>query len=396
MYYIAFFPDFRPLVRICLTKFVDNNFDYTWISNNGSTKKFTFSTPLPDLDDDPNGIPNVGEMKSWHIHGEWKDSSFLDVLLTGQLSLETINTFFQQMSRKYSWCLSPWGSVGSFFGFVFISSDENLRNKFISIVEGIELKIKYLSIPERQPRCISKYDADECISKLIQCILFTVDLNFLGARIWEFAKSVDLFPPLIIINSLGYPCKENASSHHIYFSDNYQGSIEDGFNEQSLVDVMNNVHDDNSCFWNNFDKDFDEVYPGKYQKIGRAACFDESGAMFNVFDIEQWSDRRLFNQVCRFYSNFDPTIQIIMPFPKCNDFQALRNILSIIGNSKYGLSDDIVMMPELLNQTEWLIGIRRPLEDGESNCIFISKDNYNVRQFIDIECSDGLSVISCF
>jgi hypothetical protein len=392
MYYTAFFPDFRPSVRICLAKFLKDNFDNTWINNSGRTERFTPDMSLPDLDDDPNLWCDVGEVKPWCIHGEQQDNCLLDFPSAGKSSLNEISTLYEQISQNYSWCLIPWGSAGSFFGFAFISPNKNLRDEFINIVDDLEPIGKH----NPKPKCTNKYDIDSNLENFIQCILFDIDSNFLGMRIWEFTRLTDSFPPLIIMHHSAYPSRKNISNYTMYFNDNRKEFMPfgNGLDEKFIMNMKEYVKADNAYFWDNFDEDFDEIYQEKCYEVGQLACLDEFGEKCNVFGVEQWGDQRFFNQICKFYSKCE--FMIILPLPKYNDFQVFQNVLSIIRSSKYGLSDDVLMMPELLHQVDWFIGIDRPLEHGESNCIFMSRNNCNIHTFINIEYPDDFSLISCF
>ncbi len=66
MYYVAFFPDFKPLVRIILIRLLENSIDNAWINYNGKIAKFTLENLPPDFDNDY--ISAIGEVKSWHIY----------------------------------------------------------------------------------------------------------------------------------------------------------------------------------------------------------------------------------------------------------------------------------------------------------------------------------------
>lgn len=400
MYYVAFFPDFRPLVLISLIRLLENSIDNAWINYNGKIAKFTLENLPPDLDNDY--ISAIGEVKLWHIYEKteknYDDDDNFKFPPLNPISLEEIDTFYQYLSQKYSWSFFPWGSVGSFFGFAFVSSNKYIRDRLIDIVNNLYILIKYPNTPDRQPRCISSYDVAQNLSESIQCIVFDINSYWLGMRVWKLAEQIDSYQPLIIINNLNYSLKEDLSDFILSLKVDNDTFFQ--FNDDSNTNINSNLSEvikiTDEIFWDNFDGDIPDFFQKECKKIARAKCFEKSGEAANVFDIEQWNNQIYFNQVCRYYGNFIPLTEIIIPFPKMGTFKAIENILAIIETSKYGTSDDLIMMPELLNQTEWFMGINRLLENGYQACIFMSKNNNIIQRLNHINYDDDFSLITCF
>jgi hypothetical protein len=402
MYYVSFFPDFRPLVTISLIRLLENNnIENVWINQDGRVTEFTLEALPPNLDKNLISIPDVGELKSWHIYGiqnnshNHEDFKFPSL---NRISLEEIDALYEKISQKYLWCFLPWGNVGSFSGFAFVSSNKDIRDRFVDIVNELNLSIKYPNTPSRQPRCISSYNVDKKLSESIQCIIFDVNSYWLGMRAWKLAKQIDSRPPMLVINNLNYLIREDLSDFILDLNTNNDVFFQFSNNlttdtNSSLLEIIKNTDD---VFWDNFDGDFPSYFQKSCKEVATLRCFEESGEAANVFDVEQWDNQIYFNQVCGYYSNFSPSTEIIIPVPKINTLKSIETILAMIGISKYGTSDDLIMMPELLNQTEWFLGINRLLENGNKACIFMSKDNSIIQLFICANYNDNFSLISCF
>ncbi len=402
MYYVSFFSDFRPLVTTSLIRLLeDNNIENVWINQEGTITEFNLEVLPPDLDDNLISIPDVGELKSWHIYGSKKngdDQENFKFPSLNRISLEEIDILYKKISQKYSWCFFPWGNVGSFFGFAFISSNKDVRDKFVNIVNAFNLSIKYPNTINRQPRCISSYNVEKKLSESIQCIIFDIDSYWLGMRVWKLAKQINSHPPLLIINNLNYLIREDLADFILDLNIDNDSFFQ--FTNNLTSDINTNlsetIKNTNNTFWDNFDGDFPDYFYKNCKKIATLRCFQESGESANVFDVEQWNNQIYFNQTCKYYNNFNPSTEFIIPVPRMENLKSIETILNMISMPKYGTSDDLIMMPELLNQTEWFFGINRLLENGDKACIFMSKNNSIIQHFLCVNYKDNFSLISCF
>ncbi len=348
MYYLAFFIDYHPFFQEKIKSWLKNHKTYTCMSINENKNHHVITiNDLLQSREQYYGKPwYAHNEQSWYIHGQHlsqkKLSYFPGLLVTevGQfslMSLEKIDTILNWFAINYNWSILPWSNAPRFQSFVFISTEQTLRDRFMDCSpNSFNLSLESMSSTTILSNLlISKYEVPNNFSGVVKAILFEESINTIG-EIWE-SCNCDNHPPYLVTNI--------DFNQSLLFDNNLL--------KNTSIKLLNDLKD----------KYFEEFY--KLQI--------EQKLLFELISSELISKLEIL-----------PSSKLAFWISQNTNFEKLGNLLIKTKNKNISYSD-LSFFQDSLNVSEWFYGFRRDfcLSSDYNLSLFISR-NSQLIQMIDI------------
>lgn len=287
----------------------------------------------------------VHNEQCWYIHGRDLDkanfSEFPGLLITetgkySHISLKKIDIILDWFANNYSWSILPWTNAPRFQSFLFISREQQLRDKFVKCSSNYwNISLKIMSQKDRLCNLLIRtYDVSYNFSDAVNAILFEENIDTVD-KIWD-ACNCEIFSPYFLTN---------INFHSVPFLNEYL--------EQHKAIKKINIFD-NLSNWN--------IYELQVEKK----------IFFELISSELISKSWILSSINKAFWVSQNT-----------DFSKLKNLLinTESGNMNYS---DLSYLQNFIDVTEWLYTFRRDfgISDEYNLSLFISR-NSKIIQEID-------------
>jgi hypothetical protein len=207
MYYIAEFLNYYPFFRRKMDLFLVErkaNFCFNDIHMDFTSKSW----------EDLSISSNIPWPQNWFIYGSCMkperlalaDKYYLPIPYANGISLSECDEFLQWLAVKYDWAVIPWGGcTHRFNSFVFVSSDEHIRDLFVANhsnivdrIEGARSEITNTNL------LISQHNIENKFSNHCHCVLMHEELREIGTMLWQVCDLNTNAMPWVISYPIDY------------------------------------------------------------------------------------------------------------------------------------------------------------------------------------------------